>query len=82
MAADTSLALDKLQSERADLENQRVQAQQQLIAVLGALQFCDHLIGVITKEPTEKPAEVPANLPENPNGADPEPAAADAASGD
>ena len=65
MAADDTLALEKLNKERADLDRQRVTTQNNLIAVTGALQFCDYLINAITKP--EQPAEAETN------GADPEP---------
>lgn len=70
MPVDSTIALDKLQRERVELEKQRVLVQNQLFSVLGALQFCDHLIGVITKGPEGKETE---------NGADPEPDTVDVA---
>ena len=69
MAADNSLTLVKLKKERVDLERQRVTIQNNLIAVTGALQFCDYLIGV-----GEKPVEA-----ETLNGTDPEPTDPDGA---
>ncbi len=64
MPADNTVALAKLKQERAELEKQRALAQNQLFSVLGALQFCDYLIGVITKGPEDK---------ETTNGSDPQP---------